>query len=124
MASIADVHTRLIVTAGTVYGTSASSAEIRAILRALGGSMQLPIRTSPMMDGSILARFIAALMTCAARFGAGMSFNDPPNAPIGLRHAATTTISFILMQSPIVPYIELGLNESLKNQLISVCIDN
>ncbi len=95
MASIADVHTRLIVTAGTVQGIPPSKAETLAMFKALGGSKQFPNLRSPMIAGSIPARSTAALIINPPSSGACKSFNNPPNVPIGLRQADTTTISFM-----------------------------
>ena len=96
IASIADVHTLFIVTAGTAHGIPPSKAEILAMFKALGGSKQLPNLRSPMIAGSIPARSTAALITSPPSSGACKSFNDPPKVPIGLRQADTTTISFML----------------------------
>ncbi len=59
-ASIPEMQTRLTVTAVTVSGIPAISAEMRVTLRASVGSMQQPKRTS-----SIRALSIPALMTAS-----------------------------------------------------------
>ncbi len=53
IASIADVQTRLMVTAVTLSGMPAMRAATRDTLRASTGSMQHPKRTSSIMPGSI-----------------------------------------------------------------------
>ncbi len=95
IASMADVHTLFIVTAGTAQGIPPSRAEILAMFKAFGGSKQFPNLRSPMIAGSNPARSTAALITSPPSSGACKSFNDPPKVPIGLRHADTTTISFM-----------------------------
>src|SRR5947209_19316593 len=52
-----------------------------------------PSTTSPTSAGETRARQIASRTTMAPRSAAEMSFNAPPNAPIGVRQAPRTTTS-------------------------------
>src|SRR5216684_4884487 len=49
--------------------------------------------TSPISAGATAARAMAPRTATAPRSAADTSLNDPPNAPIGVRHALRMTVS-------------------------------
>jgi hypothetical protein len=48
--------------------------------------------TSPIVAGSMSARAIASRITIAPSFDAGTSLSEPPNDPMGVRHALRMTV--------------------------------
>jgi len=99
VASMPEMHTRLIVTATDVFGTPAFSAAIRVRLSELYGSKQFPKRTSSISSGATPDRRMASLIATLARSTTCRSLNDPPNEPIAVRQAETITTSFIMLFS-------------------------
>src|SRR5262249_38550177 len=59
-----------------------------------------PISTSSTSAGATLARTSASRMTTAPRSAAVRSFSAPPNDPIGVRHALTSSASISLGKGP------------------------
>src|SRR5262245_39692965 len=92
-----DPHTRLTVSPGTSTGTPALSAACRATFMPAPAWSTQPITTSPMSAAFTSARAIASRIATAPRSAADRSLNTPPNAPIGVRHALTITVSKSLM---------------------------
>src|SRR5262245_27319951 len=86
-----DPHTRLIVSAGTSTGTPALSAACRATFIPAPAWSTHPMSTSSSSAGFTFARAIASRIASAPRSTAERSLNAPPNEPIGVRHALTST---------------------------------
>jgi hypothetical protein len=99
MASIPEMQTLLMVTAGTASGISASNAPTLATFNVSQDSMQHPYRISSIMSGSILARLMASFMVTAARLAPFMGSRLPPNAPIAVLQPDIMTTSSIFIIS-------------------------
>ena len=100
MASRPEAHRRLTVAAGTLGGSPASSAAIRATLRLSSPAwFAQPRITSSISSGSRPGlRSSSALSGIAARSSARTAASAPPWRPIGVRTASQMSALFILRQ--------------------------
>src|SRR6185369_3772639 len=95
-----DPQTRVTVSAGTSTGTPALIAACRATFIPTPAWSTHPITTSSRSPADTFARSSACRMTTAPRSAAERSFSAPPNDPIGVRHALTSTASMSLAKGP------------------------